>query len=114
MLVPETASHLNYFLQSRKDEIWFARKVRYVKPVAEPHRVNEPAHCDLRCGVLRSDLAHVFRAALRCEWVSQTARSSGRSEMSFKRFPFTMIFSASSESDNSNSLTVYSNSGSAK
>ena len=114
MLVPETASHLNDFLEARENEIWLAGKLRDVKPVAEPHGVNESSHGDLRCGVLCPDPAHVFRPALRRKRVSQTARSSGRSEMSFRRFPFTIIFRASSESDNSNSFTVSSNSGRAK
>jgi hypothetical protein len=66
MLVPETASYLNYFHQPREDEIRFARKVCYVKSEAEPQRVNETAYGDLGCGIFRPDSAHVFRAAFRC------------------------------------------------
>ena len=42
VLMPEAPAHLNDLTQTRKHQIGLPRQIRYVKPVAETHRVNKP------------------------------------------------------------------------
>jgi hypothetical protein len=97
--VPKTAPHINYLSPESKDEIGLAGQLRYMQPVPKPHRVNEPPYNDLGLRVLCPNTTHIFRTVFGRERVSQTSISSRRPEISLKRFPFTMIFRASSASD---------------
>lgn len=112
--VPEAASDFDDPVQPGQHEIRLTGKVGDMEPIAESHAMNETAHQEFRRCVLRPDLPHVFGTAFWSEFVGHTAKSSGRSEMSFNRFPFTIMFSASSESESPNSFTVSRSSGRAK
>lgn len=114
MLMPEAATNFYDFLEPGKDKIGLARKVGDMEPIAESHAMNETTHQEFRRCVLRPDLPHVFGTAFWSEFVGHTAKSSGRSEMSFNRFPFTIMLRDSSESESPNSFTVSRNSGRAK
>ena len=114
MLMPEAASNFDDLVDPGKDEIGFAGEGSNMKPVPEAHAVNQAAHQHFWRCILRQDFPHVFGATLWIEIVCHTAKSSGRSEISFNRFPLTIISSDSSESDSPNSFTVSRNSGSAK
>ena len=91
MLVPKAAPYLDDFPQGGKDEIGFTGQLRYMEPVAESHSVHEPTDSQFRRSMLRPDVAHVSGATLRRKFVGHTAKSKGRSEMSFNRLPSVII-----------------------
>src|SRR4051812_8262195 len=106
MLVPKAAPHFDNLLQSWKYEVRFTGKICGVEPITIPHSVNDTPNKKFRRCIRSPDLPHVFASPLWSEFVGHTAKSRGRSEMSFNRFPSTIMFRASSESANSNSFTV--------
>src|SRR5882672_4218829 len=103
MLMPKASPHFDYLAQPGKHEVWLARKSRYVQSVSKTHSMNKPPHSHLGRCVFRPNLAHVLRTASWSQTVCHTARSRGRSAMSFSLLPRTIIFNASSESANPNS-----------
>jgi hypothetical protein len=44
MLVPETATDINYFLASGENQVWLAGEFWRMKPVTVAHAVDETAH----------------------------------------------------------------------
>lgn len=48
VLVPETTSDLDDFLQAREDEVRFARKIGDVQSISEAQTVNKFTHGHLR------------------------------------------------------------------
>jgi hypothetical protein len=106
VLMPEATAHFNNLSESREHEIGLTRKFRYVEAVAKAHRVNNSADDKLWGSVLIPNAPHILRAAIGRKSVGHTARSSGKSLISFKRFPSTIIFTRLAESSEPNSVTA--------
>lgn len=112
--MPKTTAHFDYLAEATEDKIGFAWKAGQMKAIAVAQCVDQAPDDHFGRCVLGTDLPHVLGAALRSELVRHTAKSSGRSAMSFNRLPPIMMSRASSESDKPSSLTAPCNSGRAK
>src|SRR5664280_972386 len=98
MLMPKTASHLDYPAEPWEDKVGLSREFGNVQTESEAHIVdNAPNGHFGRC-IAAADTPHVLGPVLGCQPVGHTARSRGRSAMSFSRFPSTMILTRLAES----------------
>src|SRR5579859_523113 len=114
VLVPEAAAHFDDLPQACKDKVRFPRERRDVEPVTESHSVHQPAHGQLRRSVLRPDVSHVNGATLGRKFVGHTAKSKGRSAISFKRLPSASILTTLRASSFLSFSTLAISSGKAK
>ena len=114
MLVPETPPDFNDLFEPREHQIGFAGKFRGMKPVAVAHSVNKLAHDQLRRRIFASDSAHVCGTPFWSKCIGHTAKSRGRSAISFSRLPSTMILTKFAESSAPIRSTLAMSSGRAK
>ena len=114
MLVPKTPPNFNDLLEPGKHQIGFAWKFLGMKPVAVAHSVNKLAHDQLRRRVFASDSAHVYGTPFWSKCIGHTAKSRGRSAISFSRLPSTMILTKFAESSAPIRFTLAMSSGRAK
>ena len=112
--MPKATADFDNFPKPGKNEIGRAGQFGLMQPVSKSHPVHKTAYRQFSLGVLGPYPPHVFRTAFGANFVGHTARSSGRSAMSFSRFPFTIILSISSESAKPKAFTAAANSGKAK
>lgn len=59
MAMPETAMNKNRRAISHQDYVGAARKISAVKPEPKARSMQQPAHSQLRAGILRTDAAHI-------------------------------------------------------
>lgn len=86
-----------------EDQIRFAGECRIVEAIAEPKGEHQTANDQLRFGVLSPDGLHNCAALLRRKLIGHagnlyTAMSNGRSLISRRRRPSTIVFRSSMES----------------
>lgn len=112
--MPEASTHVDDPAEPRKHKVRFSWELGHVETIPIAHAVNDAAHRYFRRCIFGADQPHVLRAPLWGKVVSHTARSSGRSEMSFSRSPLTMILTRFAESSASNCFTAAMSSGRAK
>ena len=88
MPVPVTPVNENGYFLLGKDNIGFARQCFIIDPVPVSHCKEAAAYHHLNAGILALDVGHDFTSPVRRDRISHyTAKSSGRSEISFNRFP---------------------------
>lgn len=58
MPVPEASLHEDCSVQSREDQIWFAREILRVQTEPISQTVNKSAHLHLRCSIFRPHRTH--------------------------------------------------------
>jgi len=112
--MPEAPSNLDDATKPGEDQVWLPREPGDVQAKAEPHSVYEPPNRKFRIRVLGTDLAHVVGAPFWREIIGHTAKSKGRSEISFRRFPSTMMLTRFAGSSAANFPKPTISSGSAK
>ena len=114
MLVPKAPSHLNDALEPRQHDVRFSGETGDVQAKTKSHSMHDPPNRHFRRRILGPDLAHVLRTSFWREAVGHTARSRGRSQMSLRRLPLTMILTKFAESSAASVSTLAISSGSAK
>ena len=96
----------NYFLLFT-DNIGFARQCLVINPLPVSHRKEAAAYHHLNAGILALNVGHNFTSPVRRNRIGHhTAKSSGRSEISFSRFPWTSVSKVSAASSDPTSFTA--------
>lgn len=62
--MPKAAMNEDGVALGAADDVRLSRKFLRMKPEPQPHRMDHPAHGELRRSLLGPDPPHVFRAAL--------------------------------------------------
>lgn len=114
MPVPKTSTDLNNLFDTPENEVRLAGKLGNMEPITKAHIVDHAPDGLFGRSVLGTDFPHVLGAAFGGEIISHTAKSSGRSVISFSRFPSTIIRTKLLESSMPNFSTVLISSGRAK
>ena len=88
MPVPVASVNENGYSLLGKDNIRLARQRLIIDPVPVSHCKEAAAYHHLNAGILALYVGHDFTSPVRRDRISHyTAKSSGRSEISFNRFP---------------------------